>query len=95
MSVKIRLTRLGAPRKPTYRLVIADSRIARDGDYLESVGSYDPRTNPATIKINADRALYWLSQGVQPTETARELLASQGIWQRHLAAKKEKKEKKA
>jgi small subunit ribosomal protein S16 len=91
MSVKMRLTRLGAPRKPTYRLVVADSRIPRDAAYLESVGSYDPRTNPATVKINEERALYWLNQGVQPTDTARELLARQGIWQRYLASKKEKK----
>ena len=91
MAVKIRLTRLGAPRKPSFRLVVTDSRTPSDGKYIENLGSYDPRSNPPRININAERTLYWLSCGVQPTDTAKEILMSQGIWQRHLASKKEKK----
>lgn len=89
MAVKIRLTRQGAPRKPTYRLVVTDSRAPRDGAYIEDLGSYNPRTEPPAIKLDEERILYWLSKGVQPTDSAKELLKSQGIWQKFLQMKKE------
>jgi small subunit ribosomal protein S16 len=90
MAVKIRLTRHGAPRKPTYRLVVTDSRAPRDGAYIENLGSYDPRREPATIQLDEERVLFWLSKGVQPTDAAREILKSQGIWQKFLQLKREK-----
>jgi small subunit ribosomal protein S16 len=88
MAVKIRLTRFGAPRKPTFRLVVTDSRAPRDGAYIESLGSYNPRTEPPTVQLNEERVLYWLSLGVHPTETAKELLKSQGVWQKYLEMKR-------
>lgn len=88
MAVKIRLTRQGAPRKPTYRLVLTDSRASRDGAYIENLGSYNPRTDPPSVKLEEERILFWLSKGVQPTDSARELLKSQGIWQKFLQMKK-------
>jgi small subunit ribosomal protein S16 len=90
MSVKMRLARYGTLRKPTFRIVVMDSRAPTDGAYLESIGSYDPRTDPATVKVDEARVLYWLKNGVQPTETVRELLRNQGIWARFVAGKKEK-----
>ncbi len=91
MAVKIRLTRLGARRKPSFRLVVTDSRAPSDGRYIENIGYYDPRSNPQKINIDAERALYWLNRGVQPTDTAKEILMAQGIWQKYLALKKENK----
>ncbi len=91
MAVKIRLTRFGAPRKPTFRLVVTDSRAPRDGTYIENLGNYNPRTEPPTIQLNEERVLYWLSMGVQPTDTAKELLKSQGIWHKFLETKKERR----
>ena len=79
MAVKIRLTRLGDKKSPFYRIVVADSRVARDGKYIEQIGTYNPLTNPAEIKINNELAKKWLSQGAQPTETARTLLQRAGV----------------
>ena len=79
MAVKIRLTRLGDKKSPFYRVVVADSRVARDGKYIEQIGTYNPLTNPAEIKINNELAKKWLSQGAQPTETARTLLQRAGV----------------
>ncbi len=79
MAVKIRLTRLGDKKSPFYRVVVTDSRKARDGAYIENIGTYNPLKNPAEVKINAERANYWLSQGAQPTETARTLLVRSEI----------------
>ncbi len=79
MAVKLRLTRMGAKKAPFYRIVAIDSRKARDGQYLENVGYYDPTKQPAEVKINSERALYWLDNGAQPTETVRSLLKQQGI----------------
>ena len=79
MAVKIRLTRLGDKKSPFYRVVVADSRVARDGKYIEQIGTYNPLTNPAEIKINNEIAKKWLSQGAQPTETARTLLQRAGV----------------
>lgn len=72
--VKIRLRRMGAKKAPFYRVVVADSRDPRDGKFIEEIGTYDPLTNPATIKIDMERAKYWISNGAQPTDTVRGLL---------------------
>lgn len=72
--VKIRLRRVGAKKAPFYRVVVADSHFARDGRFIEEIGTYDPLTEPATIKIDMERAKYWISNGAQPTDTVRGLL---------------------
>ena len=72
--VKIRLRRVGAKKAPFYRVVVADSHFARDGRFIEEIGTYDPLTKPATIKIDMERAKYWISHGAQPTDTVRGLL---------------------
>ena len=74
MAVKIRLTRMGKKKNPFYRIVVADQRTRRDGAPIEEIGYYNPMTNPADIKIDAEKANKWLSQGAQPTETVRSLL---------------------
>lgn len=76
--VKIRLTRLGDKGDPFYRVIVTDSRAKRDGEYIELIGTYDPQINPAEIKINNERAKYWISVGAQPTDTARDLLIKSG-----------------
>ena len=77
--VKIRLRRMGAKKAPFYRVVVADSRYPRDGRFIEEIGTYDPLTEPATIKIDMERAKYWISNGAQPTDTVKALLKIQGI----------------
>jgi small subunit ribosomal protein S16 len=72
--VKIRLRRTGAKKKPTYRVVVADSRTPRDGRFIEIIGHYNPRTEPVTFNIHEDRVLHWLSAGAQPTDPVRRLL---------------------
>lgn len=72
--VKIRLRRVGAKKAPFYRVVVADSHFARDGRFIEEIGTYDPLTEPATIKIDMERAKCWISNGAQPTDTVRGLL---------------------
>ena len=72
--VKIRLRRMGAKKAPYYRVVVADSRDPRDGKCIEEIGTYNPRTDPATIQIDMERAKYWISNGAQPTDTVRGLL---------------------
>ncbi len=72
--VKIRLRRMGAKKAPYYRVIVADSRKARDGRFIEEIGTYDPLTDPATIKIDMERARYWIANGAQPTDTVRGLL---------------------
>ena len=80
MAVKIRLTRLGKKKQPTYRVVVMDSRKPRDGKYIEQLGIYDPRQEPSLITIDNERALHWLQTGAQPTERARKLLEISGAW---------------
>jgi small subunit ribosomal protein S16 len=80
--VKIRLRRVGAKKQPSYRVVITDSRSPRDGRFIENVGFYNPRTEPPTVEIKEDRALYWLSQGAQPTDAVAGLLTRQGTMER-------------
>ncbi len=79
MAVKMRLTRLGDKKSPTYRIVVVDSRKARDGEYIDKVGHYNPTANPAQIVIDAEKAKDWLAKGVQPTETVKSLLLHEGI----------------
>ncbi len=89
MSVKIRLRRMGAKGRPFYRMVVADSRAARDGRFIEAIGYYDPLTDPVTIKIDGEKAVSWLSKGAQPSDTARALLKKEGILDQFLGAKQE------
>ncbi len=77
--VKIRLRRVGAKKKPSYRLVVADSRSPRDGAFISIIGHYNPLTEPETVVIDEEKALYWLRQGAQPTATATRLLAKTDI----------------
>ena len=79
MAVKIRLTRLGSKKSPFYRVVVADSRFPRDGRFVEEIGYYNPLTEPAEIKIDADKAQKWLKNGAQPTDTVKSLLKKAGI----------------
>lgn len=77
--LKIRLTRLGAHKRPFYRIVVADAHKPRDGRSVEVIGYYDPLTNPATVDVKAERALDWLNKGAQPTEAAARLLSRKGV----------------
>jgi small subunit ribosomal protein S16 len=79
VAVRIRLTRVGATKQPTYRFVVADSRSARDGRQLDTIGHYNPRTDPVTIQVDADKAQRWLSQGAQPSDTVARLFRQAGI----------------
>ena len=79
MAVKMRLTRMGAKKAPFYRVIVADSRSPRDGRFIEEIGYYNPLTNPAEIKIDAEKAKKWLGNGAQPTETVKSLLKKSGI----------------
>jgi small subunit ribosomal protein S16 len=72
--LSIRLRRTGTTKRPYYRVVVADSKAWRDGRFVETLGHYDPRKNPAVVKIDADRAKYWISKGAKPSETVRSLL---------------------
>lgn len=83
MAVKIKLKRFGKIRNPQYRIVIADSRTARDGRAIEEIGLYHPKEEPSRIEIKSDRALYWLGVGAQPTEAVTVLLKITGDWQKH------------
>ena len=77
--VKIRLRRLGAKKAPFYRIVVADSRFPRDGRFIEEIGTYNPLTDPAEIKIDSERAQQWIKNGAQPTDTVRALLKKSGV----------------
>ena len=79
MAVKIRLARHGAKKRPYYRIVAADSRAPRDGRFIEEIGTYDPRQNPAAVNIDTDRAQAWIKAGAQPTDTVRDLLKKAGL----------------
>lgn len=76
--VKIRLRRMGAKKAPFYRIVVADSRYPRDGRFIEEIGTYDPKANPAELKVDVERAQAWIKTGAQPTETVRDLLKKAG-----------------
>ena len=77
--LKIRLRRTGARKKPSYRIVVAESTAPRDGKYVEIIGTYDPLSDPATIKLDGERAKHWLSVGAQPTERVVKLMAREGL----------------
>jgi len=79
VSVKIRLSRFGAKKQPSYRIVVAEERSKRDGRIVEKIGYYDPRTEPSTVVINEERAKYWLGVGARPTESMGPLLKQAGI----------------
>ena len=79
MAVRIRLRRTGGKKQPSYRVVVADSRSPRDGRFIENIGHYNPRTDPATVEIDQERARYWLSQGAQPSDAVARLLETKGI----------------
>lgn len=82
MAVRIRLRRVGKKKQPQYRLVAADSAAPRDGRFLEVIGHYNPRVDPPSVSVKEDRALWWLEQGAQPSDTARSLLTKTGVWQK-------------
>ena len=79
MAVKIRLRRMGAKKKPFYRIVVADSRAPRDGRSIEEIGYYNPNVNPAEIKVDVEAAQKWLASGAQPSDTVRSLLKKAGV----------------
>lgn len=79
MAVKIRLRRIGAKKAPFYRIVVADSRFPRDGRFIEEIGYYDPTKDPVVVKVDADKAKHWISNGAQPTDTVRALLKKNGV----------------
>ncbi|MBT8208069.1 MAG: 30S ribosomal protein S16 [Acidimicrobiia bacterium] len=87
MPVKIRLTRMGKKKQPSYRVVVVDGRRARDSRYIEQIGRYDPREDPSVIEIDNDKAVDWLRKGAQPTETAKKLLEVSGAWTQFRVAK--------
>jgi small subunit ribosomal protein S16 len=80
MAVKLRLMRMGKKKQPTYRLVAADARSPRDGRFIEIVGTYNPRAEPSVIAVDNEKAVGWLRQGAQPTESARKILEISGAW---------------
>ena len=94
MAVKLRLLRMGAKKRPYYRIVAADSRTKRDGKYIELIGTYNPITNPAEINIKEEVALKWLNNGAIATDTVKSLFRSQGINEKFHQAKNSKKESK-
>ncbi len=90
MAVKLRLKRMGAKKKPFYRIVAADSRTKRDGITIEDIGYYNPVTEPATVKVDEEKVLSWLSNGAQPTDTVRDILSKQGIMKKFHESKMKK-----
>ena len=90
MAVKLRLTRMGAKKRPTYRIVATDSRRPRDGQYLELIGTYSP-IDDSKVKINEEVALKWLNNGAIPTDTVRNLLSKEGIMKKFADSKKKDK----
>lgn len=90
MAVRLRLTRVGKKKQPTYRIVAADARSPRDGRYLEIVGTYDPRREPSAITVDNDKAVDWLRKGAQPSERVQKLLEISGAWEQFQASKASK-----
>ena len=91
MSVKIRLKRMGSKKRPFYRIVVADSRSPRDGRFIESVGTYNPLTEPETVTLEEENILGWLNNGAQPSDTVRNILSRQGVMKKFHEAKFSKK----
>ncbi|MEN6547990.1 MAG: 30S ribosomal protein S16 [Armatimonadia bacterium] len=92
MSTRIRLKRTGSKKQPYYRLVVADSRTPRDGRTIEELGVYGPVLDPPLMQINTERALHWLMEGAQPSDTARSLLSKSGVMTSFAAAQKARKQ---
>jgi len=88
VATKIRLKRMGAKKRPFYRVVVADSRSPRDGRFIEEIGYYDPTTSPATVKLDEEKALKWLTNGAKPSDTVRSLLQKQGVMARFAESRK-------
>jgi small subunit ribosomal protein S16 len=82
VAVRIRLRRIGKKKQPQYRLVVAEGSAPRDGRFIEVIGHYDPRADPAAVSVNEERALHWLRHGAQPSESARSLLRRVGLWEK-------------
>ncbi len=80
MAVRIRLRRMGRKKRPFYRIVVADSRSPRDGRFIETLGTYNPLSDPFQVEVQEDRVFYWLKNGAQPSQTVRSLLRRKGIW---------------
>ena len=91
MAVKLRLKRGGSKQRPFYRIVAADARSPRDGRFIDTVGTYNPIPSNYEVTIDEEKALYWLSQGAQPTDTVKSLLSQKGIMAKHAESKKEGK----
>jgi small subunit ribosomal protein S16 len=94
MAVRIRLKRLGAKKRPFYRVVVADQRSPRDGRFIENIGTYRPLEDPSGIDIDQERALYWLGVGAQPSNTVKVLMTKVGIWDAFAAGRSGAGEKK-
>ncbi|MDI9413748.1 MAG: 30S ribosomal protein S16 [Bacillota bacterium] len=88
MAVKIRLKRMGARKRPFFRLVVADSRAARDGSFIDTLGYYNPISEPIELEIDEEKALEWLQKGAQPSDTAKTLLKKSGVMQKFAASRK-------
>ena len=93
MAVKLRLTRMGKKKQPMYRVVATDSHTKRDGEYIELVGTYNPLTKPATVKLNEEVALKWLNNGAIPSDTVKNLFSNAGIMKKFADSKNNKKSK--
>jgi small subunit ribosomal protein S16 len=79
VAVRIRLKRMGAKKRPFYRVIVADARAPRDGRFIDTLGTYNPRTEPAEAKLNAEKVRLWLARGAQPSDSVRHLLAREGL----------------
>lgn len=95
MSVKIRLSRIGAKKQPAYRIVVAEERSKRDGRIVEKLGHYDPRTEPPTVVLNEERAKYWLGVGARPTDALGPILKRAGITDQYVKTRSARKSKSA
>ena len=91
MSVKIRLKRMGSKKRPFYRIVVADSRSPRDGRFIETVGTYNPLTDPETVTLKEEKVMNWLNNGAQPSDTVRNILSRNGVMKKFREAKFSKK----
>ncbi|MDS1029922.1 30S ribosomal protein S16 [Bacillota bacterium LX-D] len=90
MATKIRLRRMGAKKAPFYRLVVADSRSPRDGRFIEEIGYYNPIQQPEVLELNEEKAIKWLGNGAQPSETVKALFKKAGLWQKYVDNKNAK-----
>lgn len=90
MAVKLRLKRMGAKKSPFYRIVAADSRMPRDGRFIEQLGTYDPRQNPAAVTLKEEAVLAWLEKGAQPSDTVKSILRQQGVMKKFADSKASK-----